>query len=351
MSQLPSLAQETSLSPNGTPRLSQKRKAAIIVRILLQEGSELSLSDLPEAMQEELTHEMGALRQIDRSTLNDVIEEFLAELDNVGVTFPGGLVGALDALEGSISPGTASRIRKKAGVPLHADPWATIDGLATDQLIEILDKESIEIAAVILSKLSVPKAAEILGMLPGERARRITYAVSQTSSIDPDTVTTIGSAIAMQFSSRPPVAFDDGPVQRVGAILNSSAAATRDDVLGGLEEEDAEFADEVRRAIFTFGNIPQRIDSRDIPKVTRAVDGAVLVVALAGAKGKDTEASEFILSNMSQRMAQQLRDEMNDLGKVKVKDAEEAMGAIVGAIREMEAAGELILLSEEEDEE
>lgn len=350
MGQLPSIARNSSLSPNGTPHLTKKRKAAIIVRILLQEGAELSLADLPEAMQEELTHEMGALRQIDRTTLNEVIEEFLAELDNVGVTFPGGLAGALDALDGSISPNTASRIRKKAGVPLHADPWSTIAGMAPEQLVDVLGQESIEISAVILSKLPVARAAQILGMLPGERARRITYAVSQTSSIDPDTVTTIGSAIATQLASRPAVAFDDGPVQRVGAILNSSAAATRDDVLGGLDEEDREFAQEVRKAIFTFANIPQRIDVRDIPKVTRAVDAAILVTALAGATGKDSEAGEFILSNMSQRMAQQLRDEITDLGKVKTKDAEEAMSAIVGAIREMEAAGELILLSDEDED-
>lgn len=351
MSQLPSLAQGTSVSPNGTPILSKKRKAAIIVRILMQEGADLSLADLPEAMQEELTHEMGALRQIDRYTLDEVIEEFINELDNVGVTFPGGLVGALNALEGSISPITASRIRKKAGVPLHSDPWATLEGLPIEQLLTVLEQESVEISAVILSKMPVPKAAEILGKLPGERARRITYAISQTSSVDPETVMTIGSAIAMQLSSRPAVAFGDGPVQRVGAILNSSAAATRDDVLGGLEEADAQFAEEVRKAIFTFGNIPARIDPRDIPKVTRAVDGAVLVTALAGVSGEDEKAAEFILTNMSQRMAQQLRDEIQDMGKVKSKDAEEAMNAVIGAIREMEAAGELLLLGDDDEEE
>jgi flagellar motor switch protein FliG len=138
-------------------------------------------------------------------------------------------------------------------------------------------------------------------------------------------------------------------VERVGAILNYSAAATRDCVLKGLEEEDQVFADQVKKAIFTFTNIPARIEPRDIPKILRAVDQAKLIVALAGAKGADEKAVEFILANMSQRMAASLRDEMAALGKVKDKDAEEAMGLVVNAIREMEAAGEIFLVAEDEE--
>ncbi|WP_138465390.1 flagellar motor switch protein FliG [Poseidonocella sp. HB161398] len=347
MSQMPSLA-----TAGGMPALTQQRKAAIIVRVLMQEGTELDLSDLPEHLQELLTHEMGAIRQIDHATLDEVVQEFLAELESVGMTFPGGLAGALDALDGTISPSTAARIRKQVGVPVHKEPWTAIQGLESEQLMAVMENESDEVAAVILSKVPVPKAADILGKMESERARRIAFAIQRTSGIDPETVQTIGSSIATQLASRPALAFSDGPVQRVGAILNSTAALTRDGVLEGLEEKDSVFAEEVRKAIFTFGNIPMRIDPRDIPKITRAVDQAVLVTALGGAQGGgDEKAGEFILENMSQRMAQQLRDEVRDQGKVKSKDAEEAMGNIVAAIREMEAAGELILLSDEEEEE
>ncbi|MGB0662031.1 MAG: flagellar motor switch protein FliG [Mangrovicoccus sp.] len=353
MSQLPSLASTgaPALPATKPPQLTKRRKAAIIVRILLNSGVELDLTDLPEAMQIDLTHEMGSLRQIDRATLESVVEEFIGDLENVGATFPGGLVGALNALDGKISPATANRIRKQAGVPQYADPWGYLAGVDTSKLLELIEQESNEIAAVVMSKLPVGKAAELLGLLPGDKARRITYAVSMTGTIDPKTVDTIGSALVGQLDGQPSSAFSDGPVARVGAILNSSPAATREDVLGGLEEDDKEFADEVRKAIFTFSNIADRIDVRDIPKVTRAVDQGILVTALAGATGNDAKSVDFILNNMSQRMAQQLRDEMQDAGKIKAKDAEEAMGTVVAAIREMEAAGELILLSDEDDEE
>jgi flagellar motor switch protein FliG len=103
----------------------------------------------------------------------------------------------------------------------------------------------------------------------------------------------------------------------------------------------------VRKAIFTFSNIATRIDARDIPKILRNVDQAKLVTALAGAKGAAEKSVEFILSNISQRMAGSIRDEMKNLGKVKDKDAEEAQSAVVTAIREMESAGEIFLVAGE----
>jgi flagellar motor switch protein FliG len=137
-------------------------------------------------------------------------------------------------------------------------------------------------------------------------------------------------------------------VERVGAILNFSAAATRDSVLQGLEERDAAFAQLVRRAIFTFTNIPRRIDARDVPKILRGIDQKLLITALAGAKGEDATAAEFILANISQRMAGNLRDEMASLGKLKDKEVEEAMAAVVAEIRTLEAQGEIFLIAEDE---
>src|SRR5690606_29319918 len=110
--------------------------------------------------------------------------------------------------------------------------------------------------AVVLSKLPVARAADMLGRLPGEKARRIAFAVSLTGDIDPETVRRIGLAVLAQIDSQPPKAFDAGPVERVRAILNVSPALTREEVLQGLEAEDAGFAEKVRKAIFTWVHIP-----------------------------------------------------------------------------------------------
>jgi flagellar motor switch protein FliG len=340
-----------AVAPPPAPRqLSPREKAAVIVRFLLSEGGSLPLSKLPDHMQAALTEQMGQMRLVDRRTLAQVVEEFADELDQVGLAFPGGIEGALSVMDGHISVTAANRLRRLAGASAKADPWDRLTALSVDRLLPVLEEESIEVAAVMLSKLPVAKSAELLGKLPGARARRVAYAVSQTGNVDPETVRRIGASLASQLDAQPPRAFDTGPVERVGAILNVSAALTREDVLQGLEETDAAFAEQVRRALFTFVHLPARLPPRDVPKLIRIVDQPVLVTALAASLGKPMfeAASDFLLANMSPRMAQGLREEMATRGKVKDKDAEAAMSSIITAIRQLEAAGEVVLIREDE---
>lgn len=331
--------------------LTPRQKAAVIVRYLLTEGSSLPLSSLPEHMQAALAEQMGQMRLIDRATLDEVVAEFLAELESVGLAFPGGIEGALTMMDGHISQSAAQRLRRMSSASSKVDPWERITQLPHDRLLPILLNEAVEVGAVMLSKLPVGKAAELLGKLPGERARRVAYAVSMTGNVDPETVRRIGAALLAELDNQPPKAFDQGPVERVGAILNVSPSLTRDDVLQGLEAEDAAFAAEVRKAIFTFVHIPARLNPRDTPKITRLVEQPLLVTALTYAMTRPEleEAAEFILANISQRLAQGLRDEMGARGKVKEKDAEEAMNAIISAIRTLETSGEITLIQPEED--
>src|SRR6056297_590038 len=339
----------------ASARLSRRQKAAIILRFLLNEGADIPLRDLPEQLQAQLTTQMGSMRYVDRSTLADVVAEFAAELEAMGLTFPRGVAGALTALDGRISPQTAARLRKEAGVRQFGDPWEQVRAAATDDLAKMITRESTEVAAVMLSKLDVARAAEPLGRLPGDQARRITYAVSQTGAVTPEAVDRIGLALAAQLHDVPETAFDDGPVERVGAILNFSAAATRDNLLTGLDETDQDFARLVRKAIFTFVHIPDRVAPMDIPRITREVDQKLLVTALSGALTGDLAAdlspvADFILDNMSKRMADALRDEIEELGSVKPRDAEAAMTQVINAIRRLEAAGELTLIKPSDTE-
>ncbi|MDF1670595.1 MAG: FliG C-terminal domain-containing protein [Roseovarius sp.] len=335
----------------GADHLTRQQKAAIIVRFLLNEGAEVPLTDLPEPLQARLTTQMGSMRYVDRSTLADVVAEFAHEIEAMGLVFPRGVSGALSALDGRISPQTAARLRKEAGVRQFGDPWSQVCAAEPERLLPILETESTQVAAVMLSKLEVVRAADLLGRLPGHAARQIALEMSRTESVTPDAVDRIGLSLAAQLHDRPETAFADGPVERVGAILNFSPAITRDDVLVGLDETDEEFAKLVRRAIFTFINIPERLNALDIPKAIREVDQSVLATALKAASDAGDElaaASEFVLSNLSTRMADGLREEMSEMGQIKTQDGEEAMTAVINGIRTLEASGDITLLIPEE---
>jgi flagellar motor switch protein FliG len=329
--------------------LSGAAKAAVVVRLLLNEGADIPLEILPEDLQSELTQTMGSVGLVDRVTLDAVVHEFADALESVGLSCSGGLAGALSALDGRISPQTAARLRKEAGVRQQGDPWGKLRALPAADLADIVQSEGIEVAAILLSKLGTAKAAELLALLPGNLARKITYAVSQTGAVTPEAVDRIGLSLAAQLDARPIPAFDAAPSERVGAILNLSSSQTRDDMLSGLEEEDQIFADSVRKAIFIFAHIPQRVDPRDVPNILRAAAQTDVIAVLASEpEGEDAETVDFLLSNISSRMAETLREEASEHGKVKPSEAEASMAAIVSTIRDLEQAGTLTLITEDE---
>ena len=346
LTQLAPIDPRPAVGQSAPKALSRRAKAAIIVQFLLAEGADVPLTALPDDMQADLTAQLGQMRYVDRATLHSVVTEFADELDSVGLSFPGGIEGALNALDGKLSPHTARRLRKEAGVRQLGDPWARIAALPPDRLEAMVVAEGIEIAAVMLSKIHVAKAAEVLGRIPGETARRITYAMSMTTQVTPDAVDRIGLSLASQLDAEPPRAFNATPNQRLGAILNYSDTQPRESLLQSLEEQDSTFAKAVRREIFTFANVPNRLKPIDVPKITRDVDHKVLITAFVSAEtlGPDEQdAAEFMLRNMSKRMADMLRDDMQTLDTVRPKDGEAAMSVIVKAIRDMADAGEITL--------
>ena len=222
-----------------------------------------------------------------------------------------------------------------------ADPWERITSADDDTLLGLLEPESPEVAAVVLSKLAVGQAAGLLGRMQGERARRVAYAVSLTEAINPRLVARIGNALATQLDDRPPPAFDTPPARRVGAILTCASSRIREDLLGGLDREDADFAEGVRKAIFTFANIHERLRPRDVGKVLRDVAQSDLITAYAFASrtpdSDEARSMDFLLENMSQRMAGTLRD------------GEEAMSLVVSSIRNLIELGDIQLRSDEEE--
>ena len=333
--------------------LTGQQKAAILVQLLISEGADLNLAALPEDMQTKLTEQICEMRLVDRDTLAAVVSEFVETLEQVGLSFSGGIGQALRALDGKLSPGASQKLRRKAQESGAADPWERIASADLETLVELLEPESAEVAAVVLSKLSVERAAEMLGKMPGERARRVAYAVALTEGIAPRMVARIGNALAAQLDQRPPRAFTAPPTKRVGAILTSTPAKIREELLSALDVQDSAFAEGVRKAIFTFANIHHRLNGRDVPKVLRDIAQSELITAFAAARAQpdsdEWKSVEFMLANMSQRMAGTLRDEIEIRGKVRPKDAEAAMNGVVEAIRGLMDLGEIELVSDEDE--
>jgi flagellar motor switch protein FliG len=336
--------------PDPPGRLTRLQKAAVIYRMLGSLGMSLPEGALTAEDEALLARAMEGLGGIEPVELAAVVDEFLLTLSPPAEPAPPAAFPGLPGLPDlpMIDPLPPPSGAAPSGA-MAADSWDIVTDQEDAALLSVLETEAPEVGAVLLSKLKVSRAAELLGQIPGPLARRITYGVSLISDISPGTVARIGEALAAELGREVPRAFTGGPVERVGALLNFSRAATRNDVLDGLTETDPGFAEAVRKSIFTYLNIPARVGPRDLPKIMKKVDQKLLVVALAGSTSDDTRpTADFILANISQRMAESLRTEAEELGEVTEADGEAAMAGVVAAIRELEEAGEIYLVAEEE---
>ncbi|TJZ91539.1 flagellar motor switch protein FliG [Paracoccus gahaiensis] len=330
--------------------LNQRQKAAVIVRLLLDDDEVAGLDRLDSESQTLLAQEMAGMEVIDRQTRDAVITEFCDRLDAVGVTFPGNLDGTLEMLGTRLSEDSSDQLRQRAAMSGQTDPWARLCKLPNEVLITLAQSESVELVALMMSKLPVEAASATFLALPRDRARVVAQAMSMTSGVTPPALRRVGLVLLQAAAAQPKPAIALPACDRMGAILNFATADLRDDVLGALDERDAEFAAGVRKAIFIFTHIPARVEPRDIPRLVRELDQTTLVRALSSPTEADAAAAEFILSNLSQRMADGLREEREALGKPRPKDVEEAMTEVVSAVRRLQEAGQLILKLPQDEE-
>jgi flagellar motor switch protein FliG len=330
--------------------LNQRQKAAVIVRLLLDDESASGLSRLNSESQTLLAEEMAGMELIDRHTRDAIITEFCDRLESVGVTFPGDLDGTLAMLGAQLSEDSTDRLRRRAVVLGRGDPWPRIAALPASAVTALANSEAVEMVALMLSKLPVERASELFVGLPRQRARAIAQAMSMTAGVTPESLHRVGVILLQAAEALPRPAISTPATDRMGAILNFATADLRDDVLDSLDRHDADFAGSVRKAIFIFAHIPARVLPRDVPRIIREVDQPILVRALAAQGEAEAAAADFILSNLSQRMSDGLREERNDLGKLRASDIEEAMTEVVSAIRRLEEAGEITLILPQDDD-
>lgn len=330
-----------------------REKAAIIVRLMRALDADLGLSHLPESSQISLARALGAMGPIDRDTLNATVSEFTDAIDAIAMAGTGGVSKALETLDGQISPKVAAQMTEEAaqGDPAHA--WVRLARLSDAQLAEVITEESTEISALLLSKLPVAKSATILGLIPGDKARRIACTTAHIDTMPADAVARVAYALVEDHCIATTPVFDKDAVSRVGEMLNSTQRDRREEVLTGLDEDDPHFAEQVRKAIFTIANIPDRIEPLDIPKVVRKIDAEQLTIALAGALragGEEERAADFVLDNMSKRMSEQIRDDVKAIGQLRRSVIDEAQTALVNEIKDAIDTGEITVVVEEDEE-
>lgn len=321
-------------------QLSGIQKAAILMIALGPENSARVLKHLGEVEIEQLTLEMANVRRISPEMRDQVIEEFHQLCLANDYIAQGGLDYAREVLERALGEQRAFDILSRLSTSLKMRPFDLLRRTDPKQLLSFIQGEHPQTIALIMTHLQSDKAAILLSSLPTDRQADVVKRMALMGRTSPEVLKEIENVLERKISSMAPADYtSSGGIQNVVDILNKSDQGTLKAVMDTMEMDDPSLAEQIKLQMFIFDDIVL-LDDRGVQLVLREVDGKDLALAL---KGSNPDVAHKIQSNMSARAAQMLKEDMEFMGPVRVRDVEEAQQRIVKVIRKLEESGAVII--------
>lgn len=320
--------------------LSGIQKAAILMISLGSENSAKIVQHLSEQEIEQLTLEMANVRKVSAEQRDQVIEEFHQMCMANDYISQGGLDYARDVLERALGEQRAMEIITRLSSSLKMRPFDLVRRTDPKQLLSFIQGEHPQTIALIMTHLPPDRAAVILSSFPQERQADIVKRIALMGRTSPEVLKEIEKVLERKISSLAPTDYTtSGGIQSVVDLLNRSDPGTLKTVMDSLEMEDPELAEQIKKQMFVFDDIVI-LDDRGVQLVLREVETKDLALAL---KATNPEVVQKIQSNMSARAAQMLKEDLEFMGPVRLREVEEAQQRIVKVIRKLEESGAIVI--------
>ena len=320
--------------------LSGVQKAAILLIVLGPERSAEIFKHLKEEEIEELTLEIANTRSVSPSVKDSVINEFYEVCLAQQYIAEGGINYAKELLEKAYGEEKALDVIGRLTASLQVKPFEFVRKTDASQLLNFIVDEHPQTIALVLSYLTTQQAAMIIAALPPDRQADVARRIAVMDRTSPDVIKEVEKVLETKLASLVNQDYTIiGGVDAVVDILNTVDRGTEKHIMETLEIEEPELADEIRKKMFVFEDI-LLLDSRAIQRVLREVDNNDLAMAL---KGANEQVQNACLSNLSSRLANMIKDDMEIMGPVRMKDVEEAQQKIVNIIRKLEDSAEIVI--------
>ncbi len=316
------------------------RKVAVFLLAVGPETAGKLLKLLDRETVEEVTRELASLGPVPAEDRQAIVEEFYNVALAKQYATEGGLAYARAVLERALPRDEAMRVMQQIEHQVHQQPFSFLQKAESENLLTFIQDEHPQTIALILSHLPPAKGAEILsGLAPAKQIEVVTR-VANMEQTNPEVIREVEHGLEQRLSGIMSQQFQKvGGVEAVAEMLNLSDRATEKGILESLEAEDPDLVEQIRRLMFVFEDI-LLIDDKGIQTVLKEIDHDELALAL---KTASDEMKEKIFSNMSERAAQLIREDMEYMGPVRLSDVEAAQQRIVDVVRRLEDAGEVIL--------
>jgi len=316
------------------------RKAAILLLTIDQERASEVLKRLPPDSIEEVSREIASLREINADTRREVFKEFYHMAMADQHVAEGGLEYAKALLSRSLTEDEAKRIIKQVTQQVATTPFAFLQRAESENLLTFIQDEHPQTIALILAHLPPVKASEILIGLPSQKQIEVVKRIANMEQTNPEVIKEVERGLEFRLSDIVSQTFEKaGGVTTVAEMLNLSDRSTEKAIMEGLEAEDPDLVEQIRKLMFVFEDILQ-VGDKGIQSVLKEIENDTLALAL---KTASDELKQKIFKNMSERAAQLIAEDMQFMGPVRVSDVEQSQQKIVDVVRRLEAAGEIVI--------
>lgn len=327
-------------TPLTIESLTGRQKCAILIIAIGSEAASHIFKHLKEKDVERLAVEIAQLKDIPTTIMESVIEEFYQMIMAQEYISQGGIEYAKQVLEKALGPRKAHDIVSKVESALHVSGFNLLKDVDPNQLLNFIQHEHPQTISLILANLEPQQTASILADLAPELQADVAFRIATMGKISPELLSDIESVLESQVET---VFGQDlsaaGGAKSVAEILNMASRSTEKTILADLEKRNPELATEIKNLMFTFDDVVL-LDDRSIQRVLREIDTKDLTLAL---KVSNDDLKEAILRNMSERAGNLVKEELEFMGPVRLKDVEEAQMKIVEVVRTLEEDGEIVI--------
>ncbi|RMG69301.1 MAG: flagellar motor switch protein FliG [Calditrichaeota bacterium] len=337
-----------SAATEKNEKLTGTRKAAILLISLDDETAAEVFKHLSKKEIEKIAMEISALEAVRSSTIDKVMHEFFNLIRAQAFVATGGFEFAQKVLEKAFDTKLAKEMLDKIKSSLQTKGFVILQKADSTQLVNFLIKEHPQTIALILSHLKTEQTAAVLAELPEDLRADVAFRIAKLGKISPQLLREIEEAVETLAES---VLSEDlsktGGAEALAEILNKANKSTEQSILATLEELDPELAMEVKSKMFVFEDLVL-IDDRGIQKILKHIDKKDLTLAM---KAADESVKEKIFNNMSERASQLLKEELEFMGPVRLKEVEEAQRRIIEVVKQLEEAGEIVIAGRGQEDE
>ncbi len=316
------------------------QKAAILLIALGPEKSANVFKHLKEDEIEQLTLEIANTRSVSPELKNSVMDEFYEVCLAQQYIAEGGIGYAKELLDKALGEEKARDVIGRLTASLQVRPFEFVRKTDTSQLLNFIQDEHPQTIALILAYMPSGQASAVVSALPPEKQADVAKRIAMMDRTSPDVIKEVEKVLERKLSAMVNQDYTIvGGVDAIVSILNSVDRGTEKHIMETLEIEEPELADEIRRKMFVFEDI-LLLDNRAIQTVLREVDNNELAIAL---KSTNEQVQQVIFDNLSSRLASMIKEDMEYMGPVRLKDVEDAQQKIVNIIRKLEDAGEIVI--------